>query len=62
MAGGEGRAVGGKHDDAHRAVVRDRGERVAERLEQRLGQTIARLRPVQRQNGDAALVLAQENE
>ena len=61
VAGGKGRAVGGDHDGAHACVVRDRGERVAERREQRLRQAVAGLRPVEREDGDAAADLAQQD-
>jgi len=38
--------------------VRDGGERVAERLEHGLGKTVAALRPVEREHGDALDVFA----
>ena len=62
VAGGECRAVGGEHHDAHGAIMRDGGERIAERFQHRFGQAVARLRPVERQDGDAAFILAQQDQ
>ena len=61
VAGGERWSVGGEHDDTHGAIMRNRGERIAERFKQCLGQAVARLRPVERQDGDAAVILAQQD-
>ena len=52
VAGGEGRAVRREHDDAHALVGRDRGEAFGQRGDQRLGQAVARLRPVEREHRD----------
>ena len=62
VAGGKSRAVRGEYDGMHRAIMCDRGKRIAQRFEHRLGQAVARLRPVERQDGDAAHVFAQQDQ
>jgi len=58
VAGGKCRAVGGDHHGAHRAVMRDGGERIAERRQHASRQAVARRRPIERENSDIGHVLA----
>ena len=62
MAGAKRRTVRGEHNRTHRALVRDRRERVAERFQRRLGKAIARLRPVERKDGDIVVILPEQDQ
>ena len=61
VAGGKGLPVRGEYHDMDRAILRDRGERIGQRFEGRFGQAVARLGPVEGQDGDAVPVLAQQD-
>ena len=61
VAGGKGRAIVRNDHGADSVVFTDRGELVMQRREHRLRQRIARLRPVEREQGNAADVAAQQN-
>ena len=62
VAGAERRAVGGEHDGAHAAYrARSRSSASPSAREHRLGQAVARRRPVERQHRDAGRVLAQQD-
>ena len=62
MAGGESWTIGCEHNGAHFRFVRNLCERLTECDQERLGQTVAHFGPVERQNGDAAHVFAQEDQ
>ncbi len=58
VPGAEHRAFGGQHDRLDAPVGGDGGEAFGQRGEHRLAQRVARLRPVEREDGDALAVLA----
>jgi len=62
VTGAKRRAVRGQDYRPHRALVRDRGERIAERFQRRFGQAVAGLGPVQREDGNAGMILAQQDQ
>ena len=58
MTGGEGAAGAGDDDGTNGIAAADLFDRAGDGRDQLLGQTVARVRPVQRQDRDRALVLA----
>ena len=61
VAGGEGRAVGGDHHRTHALVVVDLLQRPLQFRDQAFGEAVARGRAVERQHGDAADRLAEQD-
>ena len=61
VAGGEGRTVGRDHHRAHAGVVVNLLQRRVQFGDQAFRQAVAGLGPVEREHGDAAQRLAQEN-
>ena len=62
VAGAERRPFGGEHDRAHAPVRRDAASAPSpSAAEQRLGQAVARRRPVERQHRDRPVVLPQQH-
>jgi hypothetical protein len=61
VAGGEGRAVGGDHHRTHARVVVDLLQRPMQFRDQPFGEAVARGRAIERQHGDAANPLAEQN-
>ena len=59
--GAEGTAGAGEHDDARLAVVAERGEEVAQLVDQRAVHGVQRLGAVQRQTGDVILALDEQS-
>src|SRR5205807_6822920 len=47
--------------EAHRFIAGDRAERLGERGDERLGQAVARVRAIEGEDGDAALVIAEQD-
>jgi len=61
MAGGKGRAIGRDYDRAHVSVVMNVVQRRVQLGDQTFRQAVARRRPVEREHGDVACALAQQD-